>query len=601
MVAPHRPFSLPSPAEWSAAVVIFLLSCLLAMVPPLERLELQWLDTGFHVLRNHRQPAAADDVVIIGIDEKSLEAFGKPFVLLHGELADALEALAAASPKAVAADLILPLQEFDQLLPGGTKRLAEALLALRSRSALLIGIRMPVPRMKARSERLYAAVAGPDGHASLNVPVDADGAIRRLDAAGAGTDVGAPMLAHAIAGRLGLKATGGIVDFSHGQPFSYVPITEVVRWHKEKNVAKLHDLFSGKVVLVGSIFPDQDRQRMPLSLAAWETGQSATVPGVVFQAQAARSQLYQRMIAESPAAGWLAALIAVAMLLWLRNSVKAAGAVAGIYGAAIMGASVMALAQGIHVPVMPALAALAAGVAAIHLRAYAASRRERARMRSIFAGYVSPAILETILSGALASGLASRRQTLAFLFADIRGFTAYCAARTPEQVIAFLNRYYTAVTPAIHRHGGTVDKFSGDGCMVFFGAPAPSDNPSRDAVLAALGMLDALAALNEELVREGEPQIAIGIGIALGEAIIGNIGSPERHDYAATGAVVTLAAHIQQYCKQVPYALLVEEGAFMRAGLDPENAGSFVSLGPVHIEKQGTVSLVGLADKKGRG
>ena len=238
----------------------------------------------------------------------------------------------------------------------------------------------------------------------------------------------------------------------------------------------------------------------------------------------------------------------------------------------------------------PLLLALVLGVGTIHVRAFRYSRAEKERVRAIFAGYISPAILKTIISGSLKDPLFSGRHELAFLFADIRGFTAYSAARPPEQVIAYLNRYYTVVTEVLHRHGGTVDKFSGDGVMVFFGAPQVSANPARDAVQAGMAMLAALERLNAELAAEGEAALVIGIGIACGEAVIGNIGSPQRHDYTATGAAVNLAAHIQQFCKQVPYAMLVEQGAMDKAALDAGPRGRFNSM-VVTLEKHGTVGL----------
>lgn len=179
----------------------------------------------------------------------------------------------------------------------------------------------------------------------------------------------------------------------------------------------------------------------------------------------------------------------------------------------------------------------------------------------------------------------------------MRGFTAFSSTRSPEEVIAFLNEYYTAITPVFHRYGGTVDKFSGDGVMVFFGAPQESENPAKDAILAGCEMLRALAIFNEKIAKKGLPAVAIGVGIAYGEAIIGNVGSADRHDYAATGAVVNLAAHVQQYCKSVPYSLLIEESAFVHANFSQEASNDFTFLGAVNLEKHGDTRLVGLRIK----
>jgi class 3 adenylate cyclase len=269
-------------------------------------------------------------------------------------------------------------------------------------------------------------------------------------------------------------------------------------------------------------------------------------------------------------------------------------------GLVALASSILLLANGIHISIILFLMALAASLAIINIQAAIRNHHERLRIRNIFAGYVSPAILDTILKGDLKNGQASVRNNLAFLFADIRGFTAFAATRTPEDVIAFLNRYYTAMTPIFHQYGGTVDKFSGDGVMVFFGAPQRSDNPANDAIRAGLGMLQELEALNITLKEEGMPSISVGIGIAYGEAIIGNVGSADRHDYAATGAVVNLAAHIQQHCKKVPYELLIEESAFTHANLCHEAVETFAYLGNINMEKHGDVRLVGFLGTRGR-
>jgi adenylate cyclase len=430
-------------------------------------------------------------------------------------------------------------------------------------------------------------MAGAGGEGLLLVPVDGDGVLRRLGDGDIGSAL-EPLLAPRIATRLGHRPVAGIVDFSIGAPFDYLPLHTITALAGAGDVAGLRQRFAGKIVLLGAILPDQDRQRLPVALASWEDGASA--PGVLFQGQAVRTLMQDRMIRSWPWLGDGAALLAVG-LLWMSRRRLGRAAVAALALAAVtLAASIWLLANGTQAPVMAPLLALTLMVGWLGAQAYLRELAEQRRIRSIFSGYVSPAILDTILSGALKDGRAGTRQPLAFLFADIRGFTAFCAANPPEQVIAFLNRYYTVVTAAMHRYGGTIDKFSGDGVMVFFGAPQPSANPARDAVLAALAMLEALAVLNLALSGEGAPEVKVGIGIAYGDAVLGNVGSPARHDYTATGAATTLAAHIQQHCKRVPHALLVEHDAFELAQLAPEQRAQFRSM-PVELEKHGRLVL----------
>ncbi|MGZ8318488.1 MAG: CHASE2 domain-containing protein [Telluria sp.] len=572
---------------WQAPAAAACLGVALAQAAPSRHVELQWLDASFRMLAMWRTQPAAPEVVIVGVDQASIDQSAKPFALMLDEFALALDAMRLGAARAVGVDLVFPANDHEQLVPGASRRLALAIGRLRSTAPVVLGTLGAAGAPDTAAAR-YLAMAGIDGEGLLQVAADADGSLRRIEDAGGAAPP--TLLSTRLAVRLGQTAAAGIVDFALGGPFDYIPMHRVVALARSGDSAALRASFAGKVVMLGVILPDQDRQRIPVRLASWENGTS--VSGVVFQAQAVRSLLQQRIIDSAPWLSAVAALLAAAAIWLARAKLRHALAAAAVLTLAILAGSVALLAAGTQVPVLPPL--LAAGLLAggLWARDYARQFAEQRRIRSIFAGYVSPAILDTILSGALENGMAGRRQPLAFLFADIRGFTAFCAATPPEQVIAFLNRYYTAVTEALHRHGGTIDKFSGDGIMVFFGAPQSSANPARDAVLAALAMLDALQALNAELASEGRAPVAVGIGIAYGDAVLGNVGSALRHDYTATGAATTLAAHIQQYCKQVPHSVLVEQGAFELAALPPELQARFETM-TVNLDKHGEVALSG--------
>lgn len=572
---------------WLAPLVIACICMALARTALAQGLQLQWLDASFRLLRLwHARPAAAE-VVIVGVDQASISASGKPFALMLDEFALALDGFRRGAARAVGIDLVFPAADFEPLAPGAARRLALAIGRLRAEAPLVLG-RLGGPDQPAGAAAdLYSAMAGVAGEALLLVPADQDGSLRRIDdRLGAGS--GDALLAPTLAARLGQRPSNGLVDFSIGQRFDYIPLHAVVALAKAGDDAGLRARFAGKVVLLGALLADQDRQRIPVPLASWEDG--ATVAGVVFQAQALRSLLQQRMISSLPLVADGAALAAIALVWALRRRLRNTVAAAVVLALAILAASLWLLWGGVEAPVPAPLLALAIGTGYLGTEQYRRQLAEQRRLRTIFSGYVSPAILDTILSGALKDGLASRRQALAFLFADIRGFTAFCAVTPPEQVIAFLNRYYTVITAALHRHGGTVDKFSGDGIMVFFGAPQPSANPARDAVLAALALLEALQQLNAELAGEGAQAVEVGIGIAFGDAVLGNVGSALRHDYTATGAATTLAAHIQQYCKQVPHALLIEQRALELAQLPPAQLACFSTI-EVQLEKHGAVVL----------
>jgi class 3 adenylate cyclase len=131
---------------------------------------------------------------------------------------------------------------------------------------------------------------------------------------------------------------------------------------------------------------------------------------------------------------------------------------------------------------------------------------------------------------------------MSILFADVRGFTSFSERVAPEELVDILNRHLTVAARAIREHGGTLDKFMGDAVMALFNVPVPQPDHALRAVRAALNMQQCIAALGE---TEGHC-FHFGVGIHVGEAVAGNIGSPERLDYTAIGDAVNLAKRLQE-------------------------------------------------------
>ncbi|MDC4224129.1 MAG: adenylate/guanylate cyclase domain-containing protein [Candidatus Manganitrophus sp.] len=173
-----------------------------------------------------------------------------------------------------------------------------------------------------------------------------------------------------------------------------------------------------------------------------------------------------------------------------------------------------------------------------------AGLRERDRIKGTFQRFVSSQVAEKVL-GAKDVVLTGERRRASILFADIRGFTSMSERLAPEQIVSMLNEYFTVMVDIIIAHEGNLDKFIGDAMMAIFGAPMRhSDDPLR-AVRTAIDMQRALVELNEERDRRGAEAIYIGIGIATGDVVAGNIGSEKRMEYSVIGDEVNLAARIQ--------------------------------------------------------
>jgi len=157
--------------------------------------------------------------------------------------------------------------------------------------------------------------------------------------------------------------------------------------------------------------------------------------------------------------------------------------------------------------------------------------------------FFSPQLAELIVAGGTEDPLKTHRRDIVVVFVDLRGFTAFTESAEPEEVIGLLHEYHGEMGRIIAAHEGTIERFAGDGIMVFFNDPLPLANPAEHAVRMALEMRARFAALAAGWRKQGF-ELGIGIGIAQGYATIGAIGFEGRWDYGAIGGVTNLAARL---------------------------------------------------------
>ena len=155
--------------------------------------------------------------------------------------------------------------------------------------------------------------------------------------------------------------------------------------------------------------------------------------------------------------------------------------------------------------------------------------------------FLSPQVAELVINSGDDSFLGSHRREIVVVFCDLRGFTAFAESSEPEEVMGVLKDYHTALGELIFRYEGTLERFTGDGLMVFFNDPFPLDKPAQRAVEMALAMRERVRTLAEGWSRVGH-DLGFGVGIAQGFATLGRIGYEGRFDYAAIGSVTNLAA-----------------------------------------------------------
>jgi adenylate cyclase len=157
--------------------------------------------------------------------------------------------------------------------------------------------------------------------------------------------------------------------------------------------------------------------------------------------------------------------------------------------------------------------------------------------------FLSPQVAELVINSGDNSILGSHRREIVVVFCDLRGFTAFAESSEPEEVMEVLSEYHAALGELIFHYEGTLERFTGDGLMVFFNDPFPLDRPAQRAVEMALVMRDRVAGLVEGWSRLGH-DLGFGVGIAQGFATLGRIGYEGRFDYAAIGTVTNLAARL---------------------------------------------------------
>ena len=188
--------------------------------------------------------------------------------------------------------------------------------------------------------------------------------------------------------------------------------------------------------------------------------------------------------------------------------------------------------------------------------------QEREKIKDAFGKFVNRNIAEMVLHDEVQLG--GQKQDVTILFSDLRNFTAQSEFMPPEEVVEFLNRYFTKMVHCINENEGIVDKFIGDAIMALWGTPVPSENDTERAIDAALAMRKAIADFNDENRGSALQHIQMGCGINTGPVVAGQIGSPDRMEYTVIGDTVNLTSRIESLNKPFGTDILITENAYDR-------------------------------------
>jgi class 3 adenylate cyclase len=206
------------------------------------------------------------------------------------------------------------------------------------------------------------------------------------------------------------------------------------------------------------------------------------------------------------------------------------------------------------------------GAVAIENAKLAERMQKEEVVRTNLARYLSPQIVDRIVQNNVQLNLGGDRKVVTVLFSDIRNFTTITESRPPDQLITILNEYFTSMAETIFEQRGSLDKYIGDAIVAVFGSLISLENPARNAVAAAVAMMNRLPELNRRWEERFGFSMNIGIGVNTGEVFLGNIGSPERMEFTVIGDAVNVASRFSGLAK--PGQILVTKETLAHLGPD---------------------------------
>lgn len=331
---------------------------------------------------------------------------------------------------------------------------------------------------------------------------------------------------------------------------------------------KAPSYFKDKIVLIGSITAeDHDTYRTPFTTSNMVKSGSLETPGVEIHASVIQSYLENKWYRELPSTYNLIFLFLAGLLTAL--AVGKRGPWKGLIGTIVVAALCLALVyslwyyQRLWLSLAGPLVLVGLTYVVVTASDFIQAEMERRKTKAMFSRYVSADVVNELMKNPDEISLGGKKQVVTIMFADIRGFTAFSENKDPVDVITRLNEYLSAMTDSIQKHGGTLDKYLGDGLMAFFGAPIYFEDHVERAVQVAREIQQKVVELNKKWAEEQNAvPLLVAVGINTGPVVVGNVGSTERMDYTLIGEDANLASRVEALTKLFETLVLVSERSY---------------------------------------
>ena len=582
----------------------------------LTRVEFLWMDYKFRI-RGAQQPG--NEVVLVGLDDKTLDKLGSARVFQRHNFATLVDKLAEAKPKVIGFDITFPERDvtdvendrkfaesiskagnvvmgvYLQLLSNTSERREPKVLTDEMMNLVVEKQVFPAERRAAgASERLEDLIQGKDLEPALpelmkaassfgfvNFHRDIEGGLRYqpqfieyqgrlypsldlqltrrfMDAPSVTVDIESNHIARVEVGPYTLQTDPhGRYMLNFDGPRG---IHETVPMIDVMEGKVAPEIFKDKIVIIGS---------PAIGLGDIVTSPfDPTLPAMELHANVIDNFIHQRYLYRTS----VTKLLDIAFILLF-------GLVAGLYlpkmdAKRSVFYSVFMFVVFVVVNILsfltihwvlsliyPGMALLFTSGSVISFK-YLTEERERNRTKETFKYYLDQQVVEQVMNNPELLKLGGEKREMSVLFSDIRGFTSFSEKMAPHEVVQFLNQYFDKMQGMIFNYKGTLDKLIGDAVMCFWGAPIESKDHALRAVLCALEMIQAVEELRPVLILPGGAKFEIGIGVNTGPMVVGNMGSENRMSYTVMGDNVNLGSRLESLNKYYGTRILISDTAY---------------------------------------